>query len=211
MRNTSCRSLFLIQHCRSTVSGSLGMPYIEIFIYSFPSLSVSLSRFFLLCISWLLVDRSVWATSILYETCNMHRDARARLLAVSVRTRTTMGQPPFFLVKQWLPVAELSGKASIGSKSYFSGWLVLTAGTCWRRWRRAKMLSDPLPRNYSTLHNRVSGPEIGSPGRIMPALSQGGHRNRPSGRRADFDSCRQSKTRPGSLISGPGALLHNIQ
>ena len=43
MRNTSCRSLFFIQHCRSTVSGSLGMPYIEIFIYSFPSLSVSLS------------------------------------------------------------------------------------------------------------------------------------------------------------------------
>ncbi len=44
----------------------------------------------------------------------------------------------------------------------------------------------------------LPGREIGLPGRILAGLLPGKHRNRPSGR-------------PGSPISGPDALLRNIE
>ncbi len=47
---------------------------------------------------------------------------------------------------------------------------------------------------YCMLRNRASGPAIGLPGRIWAGLLSGKHRNRP-----------------GRPISGPEALLRNIE
>ncbi len=47
--------------------------------------------------------------------------------------------------------------------------------------------------SYSMLRNSASGLAIGLPGRILAGLIPGKHRNRPSGRKADF--------RPGSTIA----------
>ncbi len=66
---------------------------------------------------------------------------------------------------------------------------------------------------YFMLRNSASGPELGLPGRILAGLLPGKHR-KAFGRRADFGAfpvAVRAKTRPGSPIYGPEALLRNIE
>ena len=64
------------------------------------------------------------------------------------------------------------------------------------------------------LRNNASGPEIGLPGRIWAGLLPGKHRpafGRPEDRFRCFPGSSPAEIRPGRPISGPEALLRNVE
>jgi hypothetical protein len=64
---------------------------------------------------------------------------------------------------------------------------------------------------FSMLRNSAAGLEIGLPGRSLAGLLPGKHRYLPAGRFPCFPGSSPAKIRPGRPISGPEALLRNVE